>query len=126
MTQAAFNIHISSEQHNNGGTTTNIQDQNHETSVSPVRSESSLNNEAKSINSFDLTKPGDFFELVKFEANNLSKRSSARKASETKIIEVITKYVKAYNVHFNVYQYGSTTFGFGGSVDLNILVDTCK
>lgn len=126
MTQAAFNIHVASEQHKNGGTTTNTQEQIHETSGSPERSESSLNTNADSINSFDPTKTNDFFKLVKFEANNLANRSNARAASEKKIIEVVTKYVMAYNLGFNVHQYGSTIFGFGGSVDLNIWVDTCK
>lgn len=122
MTQTAFNIHISSEQHKNGGTTTNTHEQNQQTTPS----DSSLNTVAETVNSFDLTKSSDFFELVKHEANNLSNRSNARKAFEAKIIEIITKYVKAYNVSFDVHPYGSTTFGFGGSVDLNILVDTCK
>lgn len=66
------------------------------------------------------------FESIEAEVKRYLNRSSARIQSEIRIIELVTKYAKLHDSSFNVYQYGSSTYGFGGSVDLNILIATGK
>lgn len=125
MNEAAFKSHFSSDLHQNGGTTAKIQQQCQGSSVVSAQKTSSLNDVAK-MKLLDSPKSSDVFELAKVEVNNLLTRSKKRIKAERKIIETVSKYIKANDERFNVYQYGSSTYGFGGSVDLNILVDTCK
>lgn len=66
----------------------------------------------------------DIFKSIEAEAANLLARSDDRIQAEKQIIEQITKYIKMYKSNLNVHQYGSTTYGFGNTVDLNILVET--
>lgn len=68
----------------------------------------------------------NIFEYIEDEAKNYLNRSNDRIQAEKQIMQLITGYAKSYNSNFNVYQHGSTTYGFGGSVDLNILIDTGK
>lgn len=124
MTQHAFENHIGSEQHKNGGQAANIQ-QKSNASIAHSESFHSIDGaeSIKSQGSFDVT---EIFGLIETEATNLLTRTNQRIQSEKEIIAMVSKYVQMYNGRFNVHQYGSTTFGFGGTVDLNILVDTSK
>lgn len=66
------------------------------------------------------------FESIEAEAKQYLNRSSTRIQSEIQIIELITKYATSHNNKCNVYQHGSTTYGFGGPVDLNVFINTGK
>lgn len=129
MTQTEFESHIGSEQHKSGGKTTNIQQQLPDiSSLSIAHSESFHSTDgAESIKSqSSFTIGTDLVALIATEANDLLTRKNQRIQFEKEIVAMVCKRVKLYNSRFHVHQYGSTTYGFGGSSDLNILVDTCR
>lgn len=70
------------------------------------------------------TNSNNIFKSIEAEAAHMLTRSDDRIQAENEIIEIITKYIKMYKSDLNVHQYGSTTYGFGNTVDLNILVET--
>lgn len=61
---------------------------------------------------------------IDLEARSLLTRTSERIEDEATVIAALTKTVESCCQQFTVHQYGSTTFGFGGSVDLNLFVQT--
>lgn len=63
---------------------------------------------------------------IETEVFQLLNRTPERIDNETKIIASITHFVQTICKNVAVHQYGSTTFGFGGPVDLNLLVDMCE
>lgn len=65
-------------------------------------------------------------EKIDETATNLLTRTPERIAHESKIIAIITETIEKCCKLFTIHQYGSTAFGFGGSVDLNLLVQICE
>lgn len=62
---------------------------------------------------------------IKPEAVDLLLRSDKRISMETKITTIIKKYIKIFDSNLNIYQYGSTCYGFGGEhTNLNFWIDT--
>lgn len=53
-------------------------------------------------------------------------RSDERVRTEQRILELISLHLRALHPGLIAHQYGSTTYGFGGHVDLNIWIETGK
>lgn len=66
----------------------------------------------------------EVFDLIEYEVSRLLHRSEHRIKSEKQIIDIVSTRIKSYDSCFVVHLFGSSTYGFGDSVDLNILVDT--
>lgn len=81
---------------------------------------------AESTKSSDIQYPIDIFNEIQVKASQYLSRTDQSVRLERQIFGTISKYLTQFNGLFNVHQYGSTTYGFGGDVDLNIMVDTCK
>lgn len=64
------------------------------------------------------------FDIIEYEVSHLLHRSEHRIKSEKQIIDIVSAHMKSENSRFDVHTFGSSTYGFGDSVDLNILIDT--
>lgn len=68
--------------------------------------------------------PNDVFDLIEYEVSQFLHRSEHRINTEKQIIDIVSAHMKSFNASFDVHPHGSSTYGFGGSVDFNILIET--
>lgn len=134
MNQRAFEKHVNSRKHGERIRNNNSQQRRQQQTNSMER------NYTNPTNEINETKPTDIQSIlrnwnslvevansIKLEAVHLLQRTNGRISMETQIITMLKNYIRIFDSNVNMYQFGSTCYGFGGrNTNLNFWIDTSK
>lgn len=74
-----------------------------------------------------LVQETNIFKRIASEAKCLETRNDDRIYKEARILEILRHFLQMFDPEINIFPFGSSTYGFGGSsTNLNILIDTSK